>query len=191
MGCQFRNKHVYPHFKDKGFSVITLQGGDAIRTKVINELQKNGIVCITGVGHGESDVYTGDNLSILFKVKLYNKKEVKGKIIHLLSCVVAAKLGPDFVKKGCRAFFGYENPFSFDVEFKDIFFRCDSEIDLALADGNTTTEVYQRASNIYTDAIEKLNDSGQFYIAGMLQRDLNILRSPAYGSMYGSQTAKL
>lgn len=135
-GYDFREQYVYPYFKEKDFKILKAQARNAIRNYVKNILKtENGIKYITGVGHGEYNVYTGQNGEVIFKVDKYDKEEINGKIVHLLSCVTAKELGTDFVKNGCKAFFGYEQSFVFNWKYREIFFQCDSEIDFAFADG--------------------------------------------------------
>ena len=62
---------------------------------------------IIGVGHGDVDVLTGHNEAVILKVGKYNPKEVKGKVIKLLSCQTGVALGPDLIKNGAKAFLGY------------------------------------------------------------------------------------
>jgi hypothetical protein len=190
-GSEYRNTLVYPYFNGKNYPAVRLHGHDATRVNVVQKLKDPAIKYITGVGHGNADVFTGDNGSIVFKVGQYDKSEVRGKIVHFLSCVTAKKLGPDFVKNGCKAYFGYEEPFAFNDHYKEVFFRCDAEIDLAIADKLPALEVHARAEKMFKQAVNLLNDEGQFYIAAMLQTDLNILRSPVYGTSWGDPDAKI
>lgn len=62
---------------------------------------------IIGVGHGDKDSFTGQNESVIIEVGRYNPREVKGKMIKLLSCQTGVALGPDLVKNGAKAFLGY------------------------------------------------------------------------------------
>jgi hypothetical protein len=79
------------------------------------------VVYLTGVGHGFPNSYTGDNLDPIFSVGQFGSKEVSGKIVHFLSCETAATLGPAFVAKGCRAYFGYSDNFTYPPSLAESF----------------------------------------------------------------------
>ncbi len=188
----FRQINVYPIFKTANFKIIKNQGNNANRSSV-----KDSLVCykniryITGVGHGNYNLYTGHNGTIIFKIGGYLTKEVKDRVIHLLSCRTAKDLGPDFVKKGCLAFFGYIENFTFYWGYEEIFFRCDSEIDLVFASGSNAKKVYENTKKVYEDAIDALNTEGYYYITAILQEDLDILRCPSIGSQWGNENATI
>jgi len=62
---------------------------------------------IVGAGHGDVDAFTGQHEDVLLEVGKYDPKEVKGKVIKLISCQCGVELGPDLVRNGCVAFMGY------------------------------------------------------------------------------------
>jgi hypothetical protein len=64
---------------------------------------------ILGTGHGESNTYSGQNESPIWKVGEYKPSEVNGKVIKLVSCQTGKQLGPDLVDKGARCFMGYDD----------------------------------------------------------------------------------
>ena len=66
---------------------------------------------IIGAGHGTKDIFTGQNETIILEVGKYNPREVKGKIIKLISCGCGAELGPDMVKNGAASFSGYTDDY--------------------------------------------------------------------------------
>ena len=82
--------------------------------------------------------------------------------MHFSSCETAANLGPDFVKNGCLAFFGYDEDFVFTMADRDIFFECDSEIDLAFADGLTAAEVYDRVGKLFAKRVADFRVQGKY-----------------------------
>jgi len=189
----YRQANVYKHFKIRGFKIVRAQGSNADETYVEAQLtSRKGkkIVYITGVGHGNYDRYTGHNGDVVFQVG-DNRKLVNNRVVHLLSCRTARDLGPDFVNDGCKAFFGYTENFSFYWGFEDIFFRCDSEIDKRFAYGATANIVYNKTKNIYEEAVDALIDEGHFYVAAVLQEDLDILRCPSIHANYGDKNARI
>ena len=147
-----------------------------------------------GVGHGSPTTFTGHFYDVVFEVGNYSAAEASGKIVHFLSCETAADLGPDFVRNGCLAFFGYDEDFVFTVADQDAFFECDSEIDRAFADGLTAAEVYDRVEKLFAKRVANFRAQGKYTEAATLESDLDCLRcpsSPPGGTAWGSEQAKL
>lgn len=66
---------------------------------------------IIATGHGSADAFTGQNEAVILEVGKYNPREVKGKVIKLLSCDCGIELAPDMVKNGALAVAGYRDDF--------------------------------------------------------------------------------
>lgn len=66
---------------------------------------------IIGIGHGDKDIFSGFNKSVILEVGRYNPNEVRGKVIKLLSCQTGAELGPDLIQKGALSFMGYTDDY--------------------------------------------------------------------------------
>ena len=189
---QYREANVYPYLVAKGFAVAKFQGPLARRYYVAPEAKKPEVEYITGVGHGSYNVYTGDHSDIIFQVGSYHPDEANGKIVHLLSCQTARNLGPDFVANGAKAYFGYDENFTFTMAEKDVFFECDSEIDKAFAEGLTAAQVYDRVKQLFDQHIADFRAAGKVNEAATLQFDLNHLRCPSSGgARWGDPRAKL
>lgn len=62
---------------------------------------------IIGVGHGDKTVFTGQNEAVILEVGKYNSREVRGKVIKLLSCQCGVALGPDLIKNGALSVAAY------------------------------------------------------------------------------------
>jgi hypothetical protein len=191
VACEYRVNNVYPYLQTKGLNVVTCQGPMARRTYVAPAVKQAGVELITGVGHGDSDTFMGDWYDPVFHIGDYSSDEVSGKIVHFLSCYTAQNLGPDFVKNQCLAYFGYDAEFLFDPDSPDVFFECDSEIDLAFADGQAAQQAYDRAVKLFDDRAAKANAAGQLYTAARLQYDRDHLCCPASGSKWGDTTARI
>ncbi len=190
-GFDYREKHVYPYLSQKGLTITKKQGALARRIYVAPECRKPGIDYLTGVGHGLYNTYTGSYGDEIFRVGDYSSEESEGKIVHFLSCQTAGQLGPDFVNHGCKAYFGYDENFTFIPKYQDIFFECDSEIDRAFADGLTAGEVNDRVIALFNKRIDELDRSGNSYVASILEFDRDHLRSPASGKEWGSKSVRL
>jgi len=189
--CDYRQKNVYPYLERKGFTVQHLRGAMARRSYVGPAARQANVHYITGLGHGSYDTFTGDFYDPVFSVGNYSPEESGGKIVHLLSCETARSLGPDFTQHGCRAYFGYDENFSFQPDTADLFFECDAEIDLAIADGLTAADVIQRVRRVFDEHIAELRAQGSNYKAATLEFDRDHLRSPADGNPWGDSSAKL
>jgi hypothetical protein len=189
---QYRERYVYPYLQGKGYTVKKFQGPLARRLYAGPEARKPEVEYLTGVGHGSYNLYTGDHGDVIWQIGNYHPDEVKGKIVHLLSCQTARDLGPDFVRNGCRAYFGYDENFTFQMAEKDTFFECDSEIDRAFADGLSASQLYDRVKRLYDQRIADLRAAGKRYVAATLEFDRDHLRCPSSGGAnWGDPKAKL
>ncbi|HKP46337.1 MAG TPA: hypothetical protein VJT50_07035 [Pyrinomonadaceae bacterium] len=191
---QHREANVYPQIAAKGFAIVRRQGMQARRVDVAPQARKDNVVYITGVGHGFTNSYTGDNLDPIFVKSQLSEKECAGRIVHFLSCETAAGLGPAFVAKGCRAYFGYSDNFTYPPVLEQIFFECDSEIDRGFAEGLTADEVYKRVVALFQQHIDELKstgDSGDLHNASILEVDLRLLRAPSVSPEFGDKNARL
>ncbi|MGH9844837.1 MAG: hypothetical protein ACREEM_39475 [Blastocatellia bacterium] len=190
-----REIHLYPHLESSGLKLERLQGPDASRDAVAAIVSRADIVFVTGVGHGSPEAFpqnpdAEDHIPI-FETGAYRREEVEGKIFHLLSCHTGSVLGPDLIRNGCRAFFGYEREFSFLLNDEHIFFDCDSEISRAFAEGLTAEEVYNRVIAKYDRHIIELQHSGDDYASAILQFNRDSLCAPAKDRKWGDPDAKL
>lgn len=189
---EYREKYVYPYLEAKGFEVRKFQGALARRYYVAPEAKKAEVDYLTGVGHGLSDLYTGDHGDVIFQVNGYQAAEAANKVVHFLSCQTARELGPDFVTNGCQAYFGYDENFTFSMPHKDVFFECDSEVDKAFADGLSAGQVYDRVKTLFDQRIAELRAAGKLYVAATLELDRDHLRCPSSGgARWGDVKAKL
>ncbi len=198
--CHYREQFVYPYLISKGFAVDRYRGKDATRASVAAGGNHSDAVYITGVGHGGDDIFWGQYYDPIYEVGAYDPTESTGKIVHFLSCYNALGLGPDFVDNGCRAYFSYDDFFVLAlVDTLDIYFyECDSEIDLAFADGLTAAQVYDRVKALFEQRVAELratNSNANWIAAGRLESNLAYLRCPTSpavaNSPYGDPNATL
>jgi hypothetical protein len=182
----YRQANVYRLLQTAKLSLNQLVGAQADIDPVNSASLKDGVVYITGVGHGTYDSFSGYYNHPVFSVADLNPAIVAGKIVHLLSCNTATGLGPDMVALGCRAFFGYCVPFTFDPTCADLFFECDAQIDIGLATGLPAGQVAAQVKASFQKAIDN-NPSA----AGYLQMNLDNFRSPINGTRWGDVNARL
>ncbi len=191
---QYREKYVYPYLASKSYVIDKCQGPVAKRIYVALKAQQPGVIYLTGVGHGSNTTYKGHYYDPIFHVGNYSSAEAKDKIVHFLSCETAIRLGPDFVKNGCLAYFGYDEDFVFTTAEQDIFFECDSEIDRAFADGLNAAQVDDRVKALFTQRAADFRAQGKQTQAATLVSDLDCLRCPSspFGpNPWGDPMAKL
>lgn len=186
-----RSKRVYPHFVERGFRVTRLRGKKAARPLVAAAAVHPDVVYLTGMGHGAYDLFNGQDDVPVFQVGNYAVEEVQQKIVHLLSCRTASGLGPDFVRNGTLAFFGYDDNFSFDKQSRDSCLECDSKIDRAFADGLTAGEVFEAVREAFAIEIELALTNGKPYVAGTLENNFKHLCAPSTNACYGRLEARL
>jgi hypothetical protein len=193
--AEYRMKYVHPVFKSKGFIVLALYGADDVRARFAPIASNKRVVYISGVGHGSPSKYTGHMGNALLKASSYDTKEVRSKVIQLLSCQTAQRLGPDLIRKGASAFAGYYENFTFvfdqpgtTIDEMELFWKCDSIWDLMMADAQTVEHAHHATMNAYNAAIASVPNT---VAATWLTHDRNCFRSPVTGRRYGSKKAKL
>jgi hypothetical protein len=184
----YREDNIYPYLAKCGFTMSPFFGPLARRGFVSPAAVDPGVRFLTGVGHGTYDTFTGYGFESIFEKGSYSAEEVSGKIAHFLSCQNGMSLGPDFVTKGCLAYIGYDENFTFDPDSANVFFECDGEIDKALADGLTVGDAMNRSKALFNKRIAEL---GNTYPASILAFNLSHLRSPTDGTQWGSVSVSL
>jgi len=181
-------QHGIEYCQSKDFIMDDLPGNNAVRTKVLESLAKQDSIFFFGVGHGRADLFTGQNLNHIFWV--CNCKELRGRVVYLLSCITGARLGPDMVnEKGATSFLGYKEVFvwvqsAFQDPLNDpygkAFFEPVLEIIYRLADGYTTREAYNASMakwNYWIDYWTKSEDENAPIVLQLLihDRDVQVL----------------
>jgi len=184
MGLQ----HGIEYCQSKDFIVDDLPGNNAVRAKVLDSLKNHDPIWFFGVGHGNSKIFTGQNLNHIFWV--CDCSELRGRIVYLLSCITGAELGPDMINdKKATSYMGYKDVFvwvqsEFEDPLKDrygkAFFEPVLEIIYRLADGYTTREAYNASIakwNYWIDYWTKSEDENAPLVLQLLihDRDVQVL----------------
>lgn len=195
LAATYRKAKVHPVFAAQGFNVKVLEGVNDVKYYFHQEAIKRCVVYISGVGHGSPTVYTGHLGDPVLRVGYYDSADVNGKVVHLLSCQTAKTLGPDMITKGAKSYFGYFENFIFNydqsstaVNELELFWKCDSEIDICMALGTTCEAAHNAAIAKYNWAIAQVPNTST---AVNLTHDRNYLRDAKIGSAYGSKTKKI
>jgi len=182
----YRRDNVYPCLDSDQLSLTALVNSQADATPVAIAATKPGVTYITGAGHGDYDTFNGYFNHPVFSVADLDPAIVAQKLVHLLSCETATGLGPDMVATGCRAFFGYLVPFTYDPRYSDLFFACDAQIDIGLAAGHAAGQVGADVKKFFEQTIDA-NPGAASY----LQMNLDNFRSPLDGPRWGDVNATL
>ena len=198
-----RQRFLYPAVNASGFKTkqTHLIGVNDNRTKVKTALTNLGNGYVSAGGHGHPHYLTGWHVSgnsgaleQVLTVGRYDAVEVRGKIIHFFACSCghARGLGPDLVRNGAVAFFGYRKPFQLMPDYGKWFCLPDIEIDLALILGKTCLNAFEMSIKTYNKHIEKLKHSGRFVAAAALESNRDAIVAPSTRSaLYGNPKASL
>lgn len=187
--AKWRIENVHPKFKARGFNVVALTGTNDTRTYFVPEA-KNGLTTyISGVGHGNYNLYTGHWHNHILEIGHYDSAEVKNKSIHFLSCRTAKDLGPDTVAKGAKAYAGYDENFHFVWDDQStpvneflLFVKADATFDLQMAAGATAGQAFAATKQAFDAAIAQVPGTAA---ASWLTYDRDHLR------LHGSNTATI
>lgn len=154
-------KHVVDEWRDRGFEITDLHGDDAVRTRVLDALAAADPVFFFGVGHGNADVFTGQGYDKIFWT--CDCGELAGRVAYMLSCVTAARLGPDAVSKGAACYIGYADTFGWIMEkvqdplvdrYARGFFEAALEIIRRLTGGASTAEAFRASIDVWNHWID-------------------------------------
>jgi len=188
-----------PQAVDRGFTVSALKMDDAVRAKFDKQVLLSDPELVHGVGHGNESVFTGQNLDILLE-SCVNDDSMAGRIVYLLSCMTARRLGATMVSKGAKAYMGYYEDFIWgDLEFPPggyyhgIFMDLSNLIVGGLLCGDSVSTVYSRCMaryNAWVDYLSTLEDDP--YIGSIIQYLINDFENLAvYGDVNAKATSKL
>lgn len=186
--------NVYPYLQSKGFTLSPFFGPVARLPYVGPAAADPSVTLLVGVGHGTYTSFLGFSEEAVFSIGSYAPDQVAGKIVHFLSCETARQLGPAFVADGCLAYVGYDENFTFDQDSGEIFFACDAQFVLGLADGLTVDAAVNRAKAAYSQAIADLiaqNTPKSIEVSQWLKYNLLHLRSPLDGPQWGRGDIRL
>ena len=119
-------------------------------------VRRNGKACWSG-----NSTFTAQNEAVILDAGKYNPREVRGKVVKLLSCLTAQKLGPDIIANGAACYMGYSEdytwimdadlastPWSDEMAAKALMPVIDGLN--ALLDGKTVGEAFQIELNGYS-----------------------------------------
>jgi hypothetical protein len=158
--ASYRIAKVHPVFVSKGYNVVVNKDTNDTKINFETIAKKPLTVYVSGIGHGNYDVYTGHAGEYLLRKGTYDASVVKDKAFHFLSCKTAAQLGPDTITKGANCYMGYNENFTFvwdspttPINEVELFQKCDSTFDLYMANGFTAQQAYNATIACFNGAI--------------------------------------
>lgn len=201
IASQYRRSFVHPILDQAGLAVAELKDADANAQEAQQGASNPSVRYLTGVSHGKSDTFTGDEDCSIFTTGSIDPTWTQNKVIHFLACNTALFLGPNMVDPNAgaaAAFFGYKGPFTWpsdgDSQYAAMFFDCDAEIDRSLAGGANAGTALANTITKYTQAISNLKQAGDplsLRLAATLQTNLNLLCGPNGSNEFGNPQAKI
>ncbi|HMI03704.1 MAG TPA: hypothetical protein VK541_14570 [Pedobacter sp.] len=173
-------------------TIKRMPGPLSTRKYIKDELLNGEIGFFSASGHGNEDELIGNDQFPIFETGNYDAKEANGKIMHFLACSTAYSLGIDLIKKGCKAFFGYDVIFTYYKDHLDQFMAADDAIDLAIAGSKTAKEAHELAMTAYDKAIEILDQKNvNPAIIGAMMTNQRHLCTPMIDARWGDPAAKI
>jgi hypothetical protein len=187
----YRDRNLYQVLDPATTSCLMLRGRLATQAFFSAQVVPTAPDYLVGVGHGEEDVLLGFSREAVIERGKYQPAEVAGRIVHLLACHTAMRLGRDLVKKGAVAFIGYDRFVMVQDEIIDEFMECDTEIDLALLAGATVRQAYGRAMQLFDGHIARMEAEGRLMKAALLKTNRAGLVCPVTDPRFGDAEATL
>jgi hypothetical protein len=156
---------LLPKLKELGYEYIDLYKDKANYDEFKKAMQQ--CVMLSGSGHGNEEVFTGQNKQVLLHVKSIESKQIMyGKFGSFLSCSFG-NTAEEFAKAGMLGFFGYMRTYYFLVSFPDPraddivaqkFFKSHFTFDIAWLERKSTKDAFKLCIKAYNDEIVKTND---------------------------------
>ncbi len=183
------------HAKRLRYNVADLAGADATKEKLYQALVGLDPLFFLGGGHGEVDVFTGDDRQVLLNSE--NAYWMAERLTYLFSCLTGQKLSKDIIGAGGEAFLGYNEEFGFVVSPPYIpatdpkargFMEAGNAIALSLLRGYSVGDAYNAGVKKFNDWIaywEKSTDPLAPLILTWLESDRDSLVA------WGNSTARL
>jgi len=148
-GWYYQNKYVIEKCKQLNIPYVDLEKTKATKKYFNQAIATYDPVLITGTGHGNPIIFTGQNYSpLLTKYDTKDARLIKGRWLSLLSC----EFGQSFdwwIWQGVKGIYGYNRTFYFIAEtypndIASMFFDAHHTFDLCLLDGLSAKEAFDK-----------------------------------------------
>lgn len=155
--------------ESKSIKVLELSKRRANKKEVSGMLSKQNPSMVMFNGHGNDNLISGcDNEPLI--VAGENESLLKDKIVYAISCRSAKILGPESIKKGTRAYLGYDDDFILVYNQKEmtrplndktaeLFLKPSQEMIISLIKGNSAGKSYEKSQQLFKENIARLLSS--------------------------------
>ena len=183
IGSLFFEKFIAAPARANGKLAGAFTGSDAVQANVYAVMRNETGLIVTGVGHGNEDVFTGDQERTIFETCQTPPEILVGQYVTHLSCSTGKRLGPDLVSKGALVFMGYKDVFWFMINnpadgVNDVYAKDFLEPDMVKEAFGLTDQVPKDAYDAAFTEFELRAvkwDSVNPDVADMIRYDKNIL----------------
>ena len=150
--------------KQSDIKILELKKEEANRKNLLEIVEKENPQFVIFNGHGSDDSIAGFDKEILVRCN-DNESLLSGKIVHSMACRSANILGKRCITLGTKCFMGYKEDFELwstrrenkEDQLQDqmagLFLDPAYEAVIALVEGCTTGEAFQRSQNMYKENI--------------------------------------
>ncbi len=169
-GSKWLEELVVKPAQKAGFKVIDLYGDNATRDKVLDAMKQPDTIYFSGVGHGNADIFTGQEFEHIFWTNDGETKEIApGKHFNFLSCSVGERLAPWIDEVGAVGVHAYDATYwfvmgNFPNGFAEPFFDSHCTVDKALFAGKTHGEAHKECLDRYDYWIDNAPQQCKSYL---------------------------
>jgi len=154
--------HISDEARQQELNLIELQSDDAVKEPIWDTLEASDPIFVNGFGHGNIDIFTGDDEEAVFTDEECNI--LAGRVVYLLSCLTAVELGPAVIDAGGITYIGFDISWTwmaanitadpYNDWYAEGFYRSSNECPIALIQGDTVSVAKDRSIAEYNRWIE-------------------------------------
>ncbi len=163
------SKEIIALAKEKGITVLDLEGKRANYKEVASMLQKKEPSLVFFNGHGDDDCIMGNDNEVLVAVGK-NEELLASKIVYALSCRSGKGLGRKSIQDGAIGYIGYDNDFIFIIDetkindplrdkTAELFLRPSNQVMVCLLKGHNIKYSHERSKRIFRESARKVANS--------------------------------
>jgi len=161
---------IAPLFEEK----VYLTDRPITRAEVEEALEQNPEAIFIFYNHGSEDALWGSRIESV--VDLLNAGLLSGREVYTLACLSAKYLGREARRRKCRAYWGYEEEFTFTLDALDEFKASTNEgIKLRLK-GLSWKECLKKTKQLMTTLANKLMAEGKLLASTCMEHNRDCLR---------------
>lgn len=153
--------HISDEARARGVELTELQRSQAEKGWVLEALRIDDPIFVTGFGHGNADIFTGNSESEIFHTA--RCEMLAARVTYLLSCKTAIRLGPSIIQNGGIAYGGYNVNWTwmtsdvtadpYEEFYAEAYYKSSNEFPIALIQGDTLQQANDRSVAKYTEWI--------------------------------------